>query len=164
MSIARLLPFPLTSLAILALWMVLATQPSVGQFLLGGLIAITVPWFTREFWPERPRVHRPVRAARLAILVLMDIVLANWQVARLVLGPMDRLRPAFIELPLDIEDPFVATILGSIISLTPGTVSIDIDRERRHILVHTLDVDDPGEMIATIKNRYEAPLKEIFQC
>ncbi len=46
--------------------------------------------------------------------------------------------------------------------MTPGTVSADLDRERRHLLVHSLDVDDPDEAIRTIKQRYEAPLKQIF--
>jgi multicomponent K+:H+ antiporter subunit E len=77
---------------------------------------------------------------------------------------MDRIHPAFLEIPLDTRDDFVATILGSIITLTPGTVSIDIDRERRILHVHALDVDDPAAMVAEIKSRYEAPLKEIFGC
>jgi multicomponent K+:H+ antiporter subunit E len=82
----------------------------------------------------------------------------------LVLGPLDRLDPAFVEVPLDLDDPFIATLLGSIVSLTPGTVSIEVDHDRRLLHVHALDVDDPATLIATIKARYEAPLKEIFRC
>jgi multicomponent K+:H+ antiporter subunit E len=58
----------------------------------------------------------------------------------------------------------VATLLGSIVSLTPGTVSVEIERERKVLLVHALDADDPPGLIATIKSRYEAPLKEVFRC
>jgi multicomponent K+:H+ antiporter subunit E len=58
----------------------------------------------------------------------------------------------------------VATILASIITLTPGTVSVDIDQERHMLLVHALDVTDVPAAIDTIKRRYEAPLKEIFGC
>ena len=101
---------------------------------------------------------------RLVLRVLWDIVVANLEVARLVLGPSDRLHPAFIELPLDIDEPFVATVLASIITLTPGTVSVDIDRDRRMLLVHALDVTDIPAAIDTIKRRYEAPLTEIFGC
>jgi multicomponent K+:H+ antiporter subunit E len=54
--------------------------------------------------------------------------------------------------------------LGSIITLTPGTVSIDIDRERRILRVHALDVEDTAALVSEIKTRYEAPLKEIFGC
>lgn len=160
----RLLPQPVLSLVIVALWLGLAGSVSVGQVLLATLLGLLLPWLTQSFWPNRPRVARPVAGARLAVIVLFDIVVANWQVARRVLGPFDRLHPRFIEVPLDIEDNFVATILGGIVSMTPGTVSVDIDQERRLLLVHALDAEDPETAIRTIKARYEAPLKEAFQC
>lgn len=160
----RILPQPLVSLAILGLWMVLAPGPSLGHLLLAALLAVAIPQLTRRLWPDRPRLRRPVAGAALFMRVLADIIVANWQVARRVLGPLDRLHPRFVPIPLDIEDPFVATLLGSIVSLTPGTVSIEIDREKRLLLVHGLDVEDEAAMIATIKARYEAPLKEIFGC
>jgi multicomponent K+:H+ antiporter subunit E len=62
------------------------------------------------------------------------------------------------------DDAYVATILGSIITLTPGTLTIDIDMTRRIVHIHGLDVPDPATLIADIKSRYETPLKEIFGC
>lgn len=162
--IARLLPMPIMSLAVLLLWISLAPAPTVGHILLGLLLGWSIPWLTQSFWPDRPRVRRPLAGILLGIRVVGDILVANWQVARLVLGPLESLRPAFIEVPIDIDDPFVATLLGSIVSLTPGTVSIEIERQRRVLLVHALDVPDPAETVATIKSRYERPLKEIFGC
>jgi multicomponent K+:H+ antiporter subunit E len=85
-----------------------------------------------------------------------------------VLGPPHKLRPAFFEVPLALDDPFVATLFGGIISLTPGTVTIDIEMARPgqpgRLFVHGLDVPDVARTIATVKARYEAPLKEIFGC
>ena len=161
---SRMLPQPLVSLMILALWIAIAPAPSLGQVVLGGVVALAIPWFTHPFWPDPPRLVRPGVAAVLFLRVMWDIVVANVEVARLVLGPADRLHPVFIELPLEIEDPFVATILASIIPLTPGTLSVDIDSERRVLLVHALDVTDIPATIETIKRRYEAPLQEIFGC
>jgi multicomponent K+:H+ antiporter subunit E len=160
----RVLPQPVLSLLILGLWMVLASAPSVAQFVLGAVLAVLLPWVTRGFWPDRPWLTDPVAAAKLAFVVLLDIVTANLLVARQVLGPPAALRPAFLEVPLDIADPFVATILGSIVSLTPGTVSVEIERRRRVLLVHALHVEDEAEAIAAIKTRYEAPLRRIFAC
>ncbi len=160
----RLLPQPFVSLAVLALWMALAPSPSAGNLILGAAVALAIPWLTHPFWPDRPRVARPLAATLLFIRVLGDIVTANIEVARLVLGPLDRLNPHFIDIPLDIDDPFVATILASIITLTPGTLSVDIDRESRRLLVHALNVTDQAALIDDIKQRYEAPLKEIFRC
>jgi len=163
-SLSRILPQPFVTLGIIALWIALATRPSIGNLLLGGLLGVLIPILTQSFWPDRPTIARPLLGLSLLVRVVVDILVANWQVARLVVGPLDRIAPAFVEVPIDIEQPFVATILASIVSLTPGTVSIDIDRERKVLHVHALDVADATELVATIKSRYEAPLKEIFAC
>ena len=62
------------------------------------------------------------------------------------------------------RDPYVATLLASVITLTPGTVSTNLSGDRRTLLVHALDVHDPAEDVARIKRRYEAALMEIFPC
>lgn len=162
--LARLIPQPTMTLAVVGLWMALASSTSLGNLLLGIVLGLAIPWLTQSFWPDRPRLARPLLGISLLLRVVGDILVANWQVARLVVGPLERIRPAFVEVPLDIADPFVATVLGSIVSLTPGTVSIDIDMGAKVLLVHALDVADTAAMIAIIKTRYEAPLKEIFAC
>jgi len=81
-----------------------------------------------------------------------------------VIGPLHRLSPAFVEVPLDLRDPFVATLLASVVSLTPGTVAIDVDRQHWILLVHALDAPDPQALIDEIKERYEQPLREMFTC
>lgn len=165
MNAARqIVPQPVTTLAIMALWLVLAPAFSVGNLILAAVLGLSIPHFTGRFWPDRPRLLRPLLAARLVVRVIGDIVIANFQVARLVLGPVERLRPAFVEVPIAIADPFAATLLGSIISLTPGTVTIDIDMETRVLHIHALDVGDEAALISVIQRRYEAPLKEIFGC
>lgn len=161
---SRLLPQPVITLGIIGLWMILATSPSLGNLLLAAFLGVSVPWLSQGFWPDRPRIARPLAGILLFVRVVGDIIIANWEVARLVLGPIDRLKPAFIDVPLDIDDPFVATLLASIVSLTPGTVSIDIDRASNLLHIHALNVPDEGDLIATIKRRYEAPLKEVFGC
>jgi multicomponent K+:H+ antiporter subunit E len=85
-------------------------------------------------------------------------------VARLILGPMRRLRPAFITLPVDLSNNFAIVVLTNTISLTPGTVSADLSIDRRSLLIHVLDVEDEAQLIAHIKYRYERPLQEIFEC
>ena len=67
-------------------------------------------------------------------------------------------------MPVAIADDFALTALASTISLTPGTVSAELGPDRDHILVHALDVDDEAVLARTIKERYEKPIKEIFQC
>jgi multicomponent K+:H+ antiporter subunit E len=165
MTILRsLAPYPVLSLLILALWLALNHSVSPGQILLGATVALLLPRLTARFWTDRPVLLRPFLGVRLVLVVIVDILIANWSVARRVVGPLDRLRSDFVEVPLDARDPFVATILGGIVSLTPGTVSVDIDRDGWTLRVHGLDIEDRDELIRRIKSRYETPLREILSC
>jgi multicomponent K+:H+ antiporter subunit E len=162
---SRLLPHPLLSGALAAGWLLLAGF-SAAQLVLALLVALFLPWLLRRFIDE-PLGHArswrsAARAAGFTLLVLWDIVVANVVVARLVIGPPGRLRPAFIEVPLALEQPLAITLLGSIITMTPGTVSSDLSEDRRRLLVHVLDAPDPAALVAQIKARYERPLLEIF--
>jgi multicomponent K+:H+ antiporter subunit E len=160
----RLLPQPLLTLVIAALWAMLASDVSGGTLLLGLTVGLIIPLFTSGFWPGRPQTFRIGAAFKLMLVVFYDIVVANVSVARIVLGNVDTIKSRFIDLPLDTDDAYVATILGSIITLTPGTLSIDIDMDARVVHIHGLDVPDKSMLIDEIKTRYEAPLKEIFGC
>ncbi|PKO93954.1 MAG: Na+/H+ antiporter subunit E [Betaproteobacteria bacterium HGW-Betaproteobacteria-1] len=160
----RFFPHPALSIAIFLLWMALNNASSLAHAVLAMILAIGLPLLTRRFWPEHPPTVKLLPAIRLFGIVIYDILLASIDVAKLVLGPTKRIKPAFIEVPLDMQDPFVGTLLASIVSLTPGTVSIDIDRTRWVLQVHALNVDDREATIRAIKARYEQPLKEIFSC
>jgi multicomponent K+:H+ antiporter subunit E len=161
---SRLFPLPFTSLAILGLWLVIASTYTAGSLVLGAAVAIAIPLWTERFWPDRPTLRKPIKAVGFFFLVCRDIVAANIEVAIQVLGPLDRIRPGFVDVPLDLDDPFVATLLAGIVTLTPGTVSIDVDMDRRTLSVHALNLPDPAAAAAEIKKRYEVPLKEIFGC
>ncbi|HAB05094.1 Na+/H+ antiporter subunit E [Alloalcanivorax venustensis] len=160
---SRVLPFPLLSLFLWATWMLL-NGFSWGHALLGLVLAVVLPLGTQSFWPNVPRLRNFPKLVRFVLVVHWDILTANMAVAVLILGPPRRLRPGFVELPLDLTDEFAITLLASTISLTPGTVSADVSEDRRTLLIHALDVDDQDAMIRQIKQRYERPLKEIFEC
>jgi len=157
-------PHPILSLALLAIWLLLNNSASPGHLVLGALLAVLIPLYTRRFWPEPERVRRPGLVLRFAGRVLWDILVANFRVARLVLGPRAAIRPMFVRVPLDVEGDLAVTILASVVSLTPGTVSADLDADRTHLLVHALSEEDPADLIREIKSRYEGPIKEIFAC
>ena len=162
--LAIIFPRPLLSLSIFCLWLAITNAESFALILLGIGLAILIPRLTRGFWPSAIRLVHPQRAIRFFALFLMDILVANWTVARLVIASPGKLSPALIEVPLDLRDPFLATLLGSIVSLTPGTVSIDVDQTRWILLVHVLDAPDPQAVVDEIKNRYEKAIKEMFEC
>ena len=158
------LPYPLLSLSLLLIWLLLVNQVSVGHLLLGAFLGWAIALLTRMFWIDARPVAHPVKLLRFLLLVLLDIVRANIEVAQRILGPQASLRPGFVVVPLDLRDELALIMLASIISLTPGTVSADLSDDRRRLLLHCLDVDDPAALVAEVKARYEAPLLEIFPC
>jgi len=154
----------LLSLSLLLLWLLLNNSAAPGQLLLGALLGVLIPLFTRRFWPQPAYVTRPGLALRFAGRVLWDIIVANFAVARVVLGPRRALRPVFVRIPLDLEGEFATTVLLMVISLTPGTLTADLDIDRSHLLVHALSETDPEELVRQIKRRYATAIKEIFLC
>lgn len=148
--------------ALLALsWLLLQHSLEAVHLLSALLIGLLLPRLLHDFLPVTARI-RWLPALRLMRRVLWDILVSNFTVARLVLGPLPRLRPAWITVPLALTDTTAISLLATIITTTPGTVSCTIDEQRRQILVHALDCSDPAQMAADIKARYELLLLEIF--
>lgn len=160
----RWLPHPLLTLALALIWLLLVNSLAFGHVVLGLLLGWVIPLFTRRFWPDTVTIRNPVTLVRFIAVVMYDIVVANVSVARLILGRPERLRPAFVVVPLALRSELAISLLANTISLTPGTVSSRLSPDRRSLLVHALDVDDRDALIASIKQRYEAPLKEVFEC
>jgi multicomponent K+:H+ antiporter subunit E len=158
------LPHPWLSLALVLVWLLLNNTLAPGQVLLALLLGLLIPRLCLAFWPRSVVIARPRLVLRLARIFLLDVVLANLVVARLILAGPRVLRPAFVTVELDLGDELAVSLLANLICLTPGTVSARLSANRRQLLVHALDCADPAALAASIKSRFEAPLKEIFGC
>lgn len=161
--IRRLLPHPLLSATLVIIWLLLVNQLSFGHLLLGALLGVTVPLYSARFWPDHVHVHRPLLMLRFIGVVLYDILVANLVVARLIIGRQERLEPAFLEMRLQLQSDVAISVLANTISLTPGTVSAYLSADRRCLVIHSLHTTEPEETLATIRQRYESPLKEILE-
>ena len=173
-SLRRWLPRPALSGVLLILWLLLANSIDAAQWLLAELCAWALPLLLQKLllkklllrkflWPA-PRIGKPLLLLRFAAMVGWDIVVANLEVAVLILQPNRRLRPAFIEMPLELRDEFVIALLMSVITLTPGTLAAQLSDDRSRLLIHALHSDNPAALVAQLKQRYEQPLREIFVC
>lgn len=158
-----LLPHPLLTLLLAVVWTLLQNDVSAGMVVFGLILGVIIPLGTSIWWPDTPRGFRMIKMIAYCFVVIWDIIVANVQVAWIVLTRSnDKLRPAWIEIPLDLKQPEAITVLAGTITLTPGTVSADLSSEGHCLLVHALDTDDPDAVRDEIKNRYERRLKEIF--
>ena len=165
MTIARkLVPAPLWSAALLALWLVLARSLSPGHLLLGLGLALVVPTLTANLRPTHVRVRRPLVIARYILQVGLDVVHANFEVASGVVAPRRRRPQAkFVVIPLELRDPVGLAVLAMVTTVVPGTVWSELALDHTAVMLHVWDVDDEGAFIAHYKARYEKPLREIFE-
>jgi multicomponent K+:H+ antiporter subunit E len=155
------LAHPWLSVLLAVSWLLLQQTLEPVHLLSAVLIGLVVPRLLHLLLPPAPKILM-LPALRLALVVMGDIVTSNITVAKLVLGPMARPQPAWIRVPLQLQHTTAISLLASIITTTPGTVSSTVDEEHRYILVHALDCSDAAQMVADIKQRYERPLLIIF--
>ncbi len=157
------LPYPVMSLVLGLAWLLLQQSVAPAQLLWAVVLALAVPRLAHAFIGDSVHVRSPVTLVRLTVVVLWDIVMSNVTVARLTLDPRAEPRPAWVEFALEATHPTAVTLLATIITITPGTVSCVIDEVRQVILIHVLDCDDGRALVAQIKDRYERPLRRIFE-
>ena len=158
----RWLTHPMLSALLAAIWLLLQQSLAPAQILTAVVLGLVVPRLVQGFLGPPTRPQALLFTLRFVAIVLWDIVVSNLTVARIVLDPRSRPQPAWVPVALDIRHPLGITLLATIITTTPGTVSCVIDEERREILVHALDCADPADLAAQIKERYEGPLRRIF--
>lgn len=162
--IRRLFPHPWLSVVLVLTWMLLVNRWAVGSMVFALIIGVVVPLMTAPYWPNAHGYSRPGKIPAYLLIVLQDIIKANFAVAGIVLfKPRHALRPAWITVPLDLRRPEAITALAGTITLTPGTVSCDLSEDGHSLLVHCLHAPDPAAVLDEIKTRYEARLKEIFE-
>jgi multicomponent K+:H+ antiporter subunit E len=144
-------------------WLLLQRSIEPLQVALAVTLGIALPWVTRSFWPEKTPVSDPAAIATLFLRMSYDIVIANIEVARLILDSPKKLQPRFFLVPVDLTNDLAIAILASCISLTPGTVTVEVRGDRKHLRVHGIHVPDEAGTVRQIKERYEAPLARIFR-
>ena len=159
----RLLPMPWHSVMLTMVWLLLNGW-SLGQLVLGLFLGWLIPVLVWPYVRGHQRVRHLGKAAVYVLRLLWDIVVANIDVARRVLMPNHLLQPGWIAYPLHMSEPFPVTVLASSVSLTPGTVSVEVSDDRSVLFIHVLHLEDEAALIRFIYDRYEKPLKEVFGC
>jgi multicomponent K+:H+ antiporter subunit E len=160
----RLLPYPNASSSLLVLWLLLNQSFSLGQILLGMAVALVGGWTFTLLELAKARPRRLGVIARLTAEVVADIFRSNVAVARIVLGLGRKQRtPGFVDIPLELRDPYGLATLACIITSTPGTLWVDFNETSGILTIHVLDLVEESEWIRTIKGRYEGRLLEIFE-
>ena len=160
----KLFPHPIFALFLALIWILLQESFTLFSFLAGYILSTLTIWFSQLFWPFKARFHKWPLGVMLILVFIYEVIVANLQVIRLVFTPRLKLKPVFLYLPLEIKNDLGITLLAFMITLTPGTLSIDVTEDRKYIIVHCLNTHEPKKVSDHIKSRFEKPLMEILKC
>lgn len=160
----RLLPYPTMSLFLMGTWLVLNQSLAAGHLLIGALLGLSLGAAFGRLQPPPLRIRNRRRLLRLVVVVFGDVIRSNIALLRiLVSGRMRTVRSGFVTIPLGLTDPYGLAVLACIITATPGTIWMSYKAREGLLLIHVFDLIDEDEWIRTITQRYEAPLREIFE-
>ncbi len=160
----RLLPAPLLTAALIAMWLVLNRSISPGQILLGVLFGVAAPALLAPLRPARPRIRRPWVLLRLIAVVGWDVLKSNLDVFwTLLRNRSEPVHSCFIHIPLDLRDPSGLASLAVITTVVPGTVWCELARDNSAVLLHVWHAPDADTFIDHYKRNYERPLMEVFE-
>ncbi|SDH81707.1 Na+/H+ antiporter subunit E [Nitrosomonas sp. Nm132] len=160
---SQLFPYPLLIIFLIIMWLLL-TSFSLGQIIVGTVIALVAAQGMAALQPAKPRLKRWDLLLKLIGIVLYDIARSNIAVTRIILqGNKRKRKSGFMTIPLNLRDPIGLTILAVIITSTPGTAWLGYNFAQGTLLLHVFDLVDEAVWLDLIKNRYEYFLLEIFE-
>ncbi|WP_072392815.1 Na+/H+ antiporter subunit E [Hyphomicrobium sp. CS1GBMeth3] len=159
----RLMPYPILTVFLLGMWLLLNQSVSPGHIVLGSIVGIAGGLAISTLQIPTGRARRPLAIVRLAFIILVDIIRSNIAVARIVLTPGRKAQSGFMTIKLDIRNEYAIAILACTLTSTPGTVWVNFNNANGVLLLHLLDFVDENAWIDLIKNRYERLLMEIFE-
>ncbi len=100
---------------------------------------------------------------RLVLFFLYDLCVSSIRVAYDVLTPTDLSKPAILEMPLDVKSDIEILLVTNLISMTPGTLSLDVTPDRKTLIVPAMFAEDPDAVIKSLKSGMERMVKEVFE-
>lgn len=144
-------------------WIALTGTFTPTNLLIGFGIGYGLLWVTQRQAVPTGYFTKVPKAVAFALFFLWELALANLRVARTVLSPRLAVRPAVIAIPLDARTPVEITLLANLISLTPGTLYLDVSKDRCTMYIHTMHVDDPEAFRRAIKEGFERRVLELLR-
>ncbi|MGY5780459.1 Na+/H+ antiporter subunit E [Rhizobium sp. LEGMi135b] len=157
-----MLPYPLLALSLILMWLLL-NGFTLGQLILGIIVAVFASWSMASLRPEKPRLRKWYLLPKLFFRVVFDVLKSNAQVAWIILrGRSRKTTPGFVVLELKVRDQIPLALLAVILTSTPGSAWLEYDSNDNTVLLHVLDLENEAQWRRTVTDRYESLLMEIF--
>lgn len=129
----------------------------------GFVLGYLVLWMVSRGWRSSHYFQKIPQLIELTLYFLVDVARANLRLAATILSPRMDLRPAVVAVPLILKSEIAIILLANMITLTPGTLSLDISSDRQFLYVHAIQVSDIEQFRRQVLDGYERRLKELLE-
>lgn len=151
----------LLNIVLAFLWMFIKVAHDPISFIKGYLFGILVIFVLRRYFNSRFYLFRVWSFIKLTILFFKELLLSNIAIIKIVLKPKLDMRPGIFALQTDLTEDWQITLLSSLITLTPGTLVIDVSEDNKTLFIHAMDIGEVEDEINSIKNSFERAILEV---
>lgn len=153
----------LINLVLMVIWVLINGDFTFTNFVFGFLLSYFILWVISrsEKSSERKYFILIPRIIKFVLFFFKELIMANLSVAYEVITPHYNMNPGIVAVPLDIKTDFQIMLLANMISLTPGTFSMDVSSDRKYLYVHAMYIKSKKDFIREIKNGFERQILEI---
>ncbi|WP_404329720.1 Na+/H+ antiporter subunit E [Mesobacillus maritimus] len=143
------------------LWMFFKTSFTPAAFVVGYFWGLVILFIFRSYFPDRFYLHRVWSVIKLFFLFIKELLLSNLNVLKHVLKPKMDIKPGIFALPTVLQKDWEIMLLGNLITLTPGTLTVEVSDDNKVLYIHAINIDDVKDSVDGIKNTFEKAIMEV---
>ncbi|WP_141433851.1 Na+/H+ antiporter subunit E [Bacillus sp. 03113] len=151
----------LLNFALALTWMFLKVSYDPVTFFVGYFFGLLIIYIFRRFFPSRFYLLRIIAVINLLFIFIRELILSNFAVLKVILKPKLDMKPGIFALQTKLTNDWEITILANLITLTPGTLVVDVSPDNKILYIHAMNIDDITDSIDSIKNTFEKAIMEV---
>ena len=144
-------------------WVLLTGQVTAENFIEGLILAYIILWISKSALGRTKYFKKIPIAISFFFYFIKELIVANLKVSFDIVTPKDYMKPGIVAVPLDAETDMEITLLANLITLTPGTLSLDVSKDKKVLYIHTLYLDNTEKFRSEIKNGMEKRLLRVLR-
>jgi multicomponent Na+:H+ antiporter subunit E len=143
------------------LWMFIKVSNDPISFIKGYIFGLLVIFVLRRYFHSRFYLFRLWSFIKLILIFIKELILSNIAIVKIVLKPKLDMRPAIFAMDTALTKDWQITLLSSLITLTPGTLVIDVSDDNKTLFIHAMNIGEVEDEINSIKNSFEKAILEV---
>ena len=151
----------LLNIGLAFIWMLLQNEYTFLDFFIGYLVGVALLYVLRRFLHFDFYFRRVIALFKLLVLFMYKLILSNIDMIKIVLSPKMNIQPGIIAIPTKLRTDWEVTLLANLISLTPGTLTMNFSENGRTLYVHSIHVPDKEKAIEEIRQSFERAIMEV---